>query len=34
MSILTITKVSNEGEQCWGIVLFNEDNVPIQRTLL
>ena len=32
MSILTITKVSNEGEQCWGIVLFNEDNVPILRS--
>ena len=32
MSILTITKVANEGEHCWGIVLFNEDNVPILRS--
>ena len=32
MSTLTITKVANTGEQCWGIVLFNEDNVPILRS--
>ena len=32
MSILTITTVSNEGEQYWGLVLFNEDNVPILRS--
>ena len=32
MSILTITKVANEGEHCWGIVLFNEDNVPVLRS--
>ena len=32
MSILTITKVSNAGEQCWGILLLNEANVPILRS--
>ncbi len=32
MSILTITKVASTSEQCWGIVLFNEDNVPILRS--
>ncbi len=32
MSMLNITKVSNAGEQCWGIVLLDEDNVPILRS--
>ena len=32
MSMLTITKVANTGEQCWGIVLSNEDNVSILRS--
>lgn len=32
MSILTITKVASTGELCWGIVLLNEDNVPILRS--
>ena len=32
MSLLSITKVSNTGEQCWGVVLFDEDNAPILRS--
>ena len=32
MSLLNITKVSNDGEQCWGIVLLDEDNMPILRS--
>ena len=32
MSMLTITKVANTGEQCWGIVLSNKDNGPILRS--
>lgn len=32
MSLLRITKVSPEGEQCWGVVLFNENNVPILQS--
>ena len=32
MSLLNITKVSNAGEQCWGIVLLDEDNMPILRS--
>ena len=32
MSLLNITKVSSAGEQCWGIVLLDELNVPILRS--
>ena len=32
MSLLNITKVSNAGEQCWGILLLDERNVPILRS--
>lgn len=32
MSLLKITKVSNEGEQCWGILLLDEDNMPVLRS--
>ncbi len=32
MPMLIITKVANAGEQCWGIVLIKEDNVPILRS--
>lgn len=32
MSLLSITKVSDAGEQCWGVVLFDEDSVPILRS--
>ena len=32
MSLLNITKMSHAGEQCWGVVLFNKDNVPILRS--
>ncbi len=32
MSLLNITKVSSVGEECWGVVLINEDKVPILRS--
>ena len=32
MSLLNITKVSNAGEQCWGVVLLDERNVQILRS--
>ena len=32
MSLLNITKVSNAGEQCWGIVLLDENNMQILRS--
>jgi len=32
MSLLNITKVSEDGEQCWGIVLLDEKNSPILRS--
>ena len=32
MSLLNITKVSGAGEECWGVVLINEDKVPILRS--
>ena len=32
MSLLNITKVLSAGEQCWGIVLLDERNLPILRS--
>ncbi len=32
MATLTIAKVASTGEKCWGLVLFNKDNVPILRS--
>ena len=32
MSLLNITKISNVGERCWGVVLLDQDNVPILRS--
>ncbi len=32
MSFLNITKVSDTGEQCWGVVLFDADGMPILRS--
>lgn len=32
MCLLTITKVSDAGERCWGVVLVDGDGVPILRS--
>ena len=32
MSLLNITKISDAGERCWGVVLLDEDSKPILRS--
>lgn len=32
MSLLSITKVSDAGERCWGVLLLDEDNTPLLRS--
>ena len=32
MALLNITKVSDAGERCWGVLLFGADDIPILRS--
>ena len=32
MALLNITKVSDAGERCWGVLLFGADDIPLLRS--